>query len=267
MQNKKEASLGVFDSGVGGLTVVREILKQMPYESVLYYADTAHVPYGSRNPEELKGFAQVITSYLVTQGCKMIIIACNTSTSLAYESLKKSHSLPIIGVIEPGVQKALQTTKNLRIGVIGTEVTINSGAYQKLLRIKNPTVQVYAAACPLFVPLVEKGMIEDPDTEKVVYSCLKPLLAEKIDTLILGCTHYPFLQPVIEKIAGTGVKIVDPARETVTNVRDKLRELKLLAEKKEPVYRYVSSKDPEDFKARGSVFLGRDLGMVRELIL
>lgn len=267
MQENREAPLGVFDSGVGGLTVVREILKQMPYESILYYADTAHVPYGSRDPEELRRFAQDITSYLVTEGCKMILIACNTSTSLAYENLKNCFSLPIIGVIEPGAKKAVQTTKNLKIGVIGTVATINSGAYQEQLQAKNPAVQVYAEACPSFVPLVEKGIIEGAGTEKVVYACLKPLLTEKIDTLILGCTHYPFLRASIEKIAGPGVKIIDPAQETVSYALDKLKELNMLAEKKEPVYRYVSSKDPENFRVRGSVFLGRDLGMVKESIL
>lgn len=267
MLENREAPLGVFDSGVGGLTVVREILKQMPRESILYYADTAHVPYGSRDPQELKKFAKNITSYLVMQGCKMIIIACNTSTSLAYEELQTLFSLPIIGVIEPGVDKALKITKNLRIGVIGTVATINSGVYQKKLQAKNPHVQVIAAACPPFVPLVEKGIITGADAEKTVSSCLQPLLEKNIDTLILGCTHYPFLQPVMAKVIGSGIKIIDPAQETVRRAYEKLQELNLLVEKKEPVYNYISSKNPADFRARGSVFLGKDLGTVKEIHL
>jgi glutamate racemase len=267
MLENREAPLGVFDSGVGGLTVVREILKQMPNESILYYADTAHVPYGSRNPQELKGFARQITSYLVARKCKMIIIACNTSTSLAYEELQTLFSLPIIGVIEPGVEKALKTTKNLQIGVIGTVATINSGVYQRKLQTKNPDVQVYAAACPPFVPLVEKGTITGADTEKTVAHCLHPLLEENIDTLILGCTHYPFLQSVITKVLGPQVKIIDPAYETVRQAYGTLKELNLLAKGEKPVYNYVSSKKPADFRARGSVFLGKDLGTVKEIHL
>jgi len=267
MLEKKEAPLGVFDSGVGGLTVVREILKQIPSESILYYADTAHVPYGSRDPQELKGFARKITSYLVDQGCKMIIIACNTSTSLAYEDLQAFFPLPIIGVIEPGVEKALKATKNSRIGVIGTVATINSGVYQQKLQAKNPDAQVYAAACPPFVPLVENGLIAGADTENTVANCLSPLLEKNIDTLILGCTHYPFLQPVITKVIGSGIKVIDPACETVRKVGEKLKELKLFAQGANPSYHYVSSKSPQDFRARGSVFLGEDLGTVKKVIL
>ena len=267
MWEKREAPLGIFDSGVGGLTVVREILKQMPHESILYYADTAHVPYGSRNPQELKGFARKITSYLVTRQCKMIVIACNTSTSLAYEELQNLFSLPIIGVIEPGVEKALKTTKNLRIGVIGTVPTINSGVYQRKLQTKKTAVQVIAVPCPPFVPLVEKGITTGVNIEKTVARCLQPLLEKNIDTLILGCTHYPFLQPMIAKVMGPQVKIIDPAYETVRQAYEILKELNLLATGQNPVYNYVSSKNPADFRARGSVFLGRDLGTVKEIHL
>lgn len=267
MCGNKEAPLGVFDSGLGGLTVVREILRQMPHESIIYFGDTAHVPYGPRQPQELKGFAGNITDYLVKQGCKMILIACNTSTSLAYEDLKKAYALPIIGVIEPGVEKALGITRSQRIGVIGTEATIKSGAYQKLILAKNSTAQVYAEACPLLVPLVEKGILEGAEAKRGVAACLKPLLDKKIDTLILGCTHYPFLSSVISKIMGAEVSLVDPARETVARARDKLRELNLEAETAQPVYRYIASKEPESFQRRGSAFLGRDLGMVKEVHL
>lgn len=267
MSVNREAPLGVFDSGVGGLTVVREILKQMPGESIIYYGDTAHVPYGDREPQELKGFAQNITAYLVAQGCKMIIIACNTSTSLAYEELKSNFSLPIIGVIEPGVNKALLTTRNKQVGVIGTAATINSGVYQSKLQTKNPQVQVFAEACPPFVPLVERGSLRGVDTQGIIFNCLQPFLTKNIDTLILGCTHYPFLQTVIAKVLGTETQIIDPAHETVRYAYEMLKELNLLAQEGKPVYQYISSKDPQDFRAKGSVFLGRDLGTVKEVLL
>ena len=265
MWEKREAPLGIFDSGVGGLTVVREILKQMPHESILYYADTAHVPYGSRNPQELKGFARKITSYLVTRQCKMIVIACNTSTSLAYEELQNLFS-PIIGVIEPGVEKALKITKNLRIGVIGICPRLIVGFIKENCRLKILLFKYCSALFP-FVPLVEKGITTGVNIEKTVARCLQPLLEKNIDTLILGCTHYPFLQPVIAKVMGSQVKIIDPAYETVRQAYEILKELNLLATGQNPVYNYVSSKNPADFRARGSVFLGRDLGTVKEIHL
>jgi glutamate racemase len=265
MSEERNAPLGVFDSGVGGLTVVREIFKQMPGESIIYFGDTAHVPYGDRDPQELRSFARNITNYLVTQGCKMIIIACNTSTSLAYEELKSNFSLPIMGVIEPGVNKALMTTKNLRVGVIGTVVTIESGAYQQKLRAKNPDVQVYAQACPLFVPLVERGALRGPEIQDTVSGCLHPFSEKEIDTLILGCTHYPFLQPVIAKVLGAKTQLIDPAHETVRSAYEKLKELDLLADAGKPVYKFVSSNNPKEFRAKGRVFLGRDLGTVEEV--
>lgn len=267
MWEKGEAPLGVFDSGLGGLTVVREILQQMPHESILYYADTAHVPYGSRQPNELKGFAWDITAYLVAQKCKMVLIACNTSTSLAYDELKNSFSVPLIGVIEPGVARALEITQNRRIGVIGTEATMKSGVYQKKLQSQNSAIQVMAVACPPFVPLVEEGVISGAVVEKTVARYLRPLREKGIDTLILGCTHYPFLRPVIAQIMGPGVKIIDPASETVQQASRILRSLDLQTKGQDPVYVYVSSQDAENFRLKGSAFLGRNLGTVREIQL
>jgi len=267
MSVNREAPLGVFDSGVGGLTVVREILKQLPNESIIYYGDTAHVPYGDRDPQELKGFAHNITDYLFAQGCKMVIIACNTSTSLAFEELKNNFPLPIIGVIDPGVNKALEITKNMQIGVIGTAATINSGAYQRKLLAQKPQVQVYAKACPTFVPLVERGALRGADTEGTISDSLHPFLEKEIDTLILGCTHYPFLQAFIAKVLGPETQIIDPAHETVRCASEKLRELNLLAQEGQPSYSYISSSEPEEFRKKGSVFLGRDLGIVKEVLL
>lgn len=264
---EKKAPIGVFDSGVGGLTVVLEMLRQMPHESFIYYADTAHVPYGDREPEELKEFAFSITDFLVQQGCKMVIIACNTSTSIAYQDLKKAFSLPLIGVIEPGVDKALETTKNEKIGVIGTMATVNSGSYQKMLRSKNPRVEVTAMSCPLFVPLIEKGRTGGDEVYQAAYSYLEPMKRTGIDSLILGCTHYPFLLPMIKEILGPDVIPIDPARETVNRAREYLKEAGLLQEEGKVLHEYYASGDPESFGLVGGKFLKRDLGQVRGIIL
>ncbi len=261
------APVGVFDSGVGGLTVVLEMLRQMPYESLLYYGDTAHVPYGPREPQELKGFAFSITEHLVKQGCKMVIIACNTSTSLAYEELCAGFRIPIIGVIEPGVDKALETTKNMKVGVIATSATVNSGVYQNLLKQKNPDIDVFAASCPSFVPLVEAGKTEGEQAEAAAELYLRPLVEKGIDTLILGCTHYPFLLSVITKTIGPFVTSVDPARETVSRAKKTLEDIGGLRPEGEPMHRFCSSGDAVKFRKTATVFLGRDIGRAERVCL
>ena len=264
MREKELSPIGVFDSGVGGLTVVRELEAQLTYEDYIYYADTAHVPYGSREPWELKGFALSITAFLVEQGCKMIIIACNTSTSLAYADLASRCPVPFIGVIEPGVNEAIKVSKNGKIGVVGTLATVNSGVYQKMIKEKNPRTEVVAVPCPRFVPLVEEGRVEGSEVEEIAGIYLKPLQERGVDTLILGCTHYPFLRPVIERIMGEGVNIIDPARETVRRAAISLQNLGLvnpIETKKSPLF--YASGDPENFRKKGSSFLGRDLGPVK----
>jgi len=265
MNKNKLAPVGVFDSGIGGLTVVAEMLRQMPHESIIYYADTAHVPYGPRDPRELKGFAFGITRFLIDMGCKLVIIACNTSTSLAYEEMQTVYDVPLVGVIEPGVDRALQTTKNGRIGVIATEATIKSGSYQRMLTNKNAAVEVIARPCPLFVPFVEEGRLEGPEVERAARTYLAPLCEKDIDTLILGCTHYPFLLPVITQTTGPFVTPVDPARETVKRAVDRLRELDLLREEGAPVYRYYASGDAAVFQRMGGFFLKREIGPVEKV--
>jgi glutamate racemase len=268
MKEMELSPIGVFDSGVGGLTVIRELETQLPQENYIYYADTAHVPYGSREPQELKGFAQTITAFLVEQGCKMIVIACNTSTSLAYEELVSRFAVPIIGVIEPGVDGALKVSKNEKIGIIGTLATVNSGAYQRIIKKKNPQAEVVAVPCPRFVPLVEEGQVEGPEVDETAHIYLKPLQEKGVDTLILGCTHYPFLRPVIERIMGKGVNIIDPAWETVRRAGLSLQNLGLVnrnEDKQFPIF--YASGDPESFRKTGSRFLGRDLGPVKGISL
>lgn len=211
--------VGVFDSGVGGLTVAREITRQLPAETIIYFGDTAHVPYGSRPVDELILFADTIVGFLIAQGAKAIVDACNTTSAIALPYLRQKYSTPIIGVIEPGVEAALQATKNGRVGVIATEATIASDAHRRALLGREKEVQVFTRACPPFVPLVEAGIVAGPWVEGVVAECLEPLLQAGIDTLILGCTHYPFLAPVIQDLAGPRVTLVDPAAATVRKLK------------------------------------------------
>jgi len=267
MENINNAPIGVFDSGVGGLTVVRELLRQLPGESFIYYADTAHVPYGPRDPAELRTFADAITAFLVNQGCKMVIIACNTSTSLAYEFLQEKYTVPLIGVIEPGIERALAATVNKRIGVFATQATVNSGAFPRLIRAKDPSVEVTAVACPLFVPLVEAGEVAGSAALKAAQTYFQPLREKGVDSLILGCTHYPFLLPVIRQVTNKNVTIINPAEETVSKAVKILQEKGLMAAGHSGQRLYYASGDPEAFRIMGGRFLQQDLGKVRKITL
>jgi len=214
-ENKKgKAPIGVFDSGVGGLTVAREIMRNLPNERIVYFGDTARVPYGSKSKDTVIRYSRQIIRFLRTQDVKAIVIACNTASALALEEVEKELDIPIIGVVKPGAKVAAASTRNGRIGVIGTESTVNSHMYSQLICSYQKDIQVYGKACPLFVPLVEEGWLGDPVTEQVAKRYLDELLPKGIDTLILGCTHYPLLRPLIERLAGERVRLVDPAYET-----------------------------------------------------
>ena len=219
------APIGVFDSGVGGLTVAREIMRQIPDERIVYFGDTARVPYGSKSPNTIIRYSRQIIRFLRTKNVKAIVVACNTASAFALETIKPELDIPIIGVVKPGAKVAAQTTQNGKIGVIGTEGTIRSEIYTKTIHRENKDAQVMGRACPLFVPLVEEGWIKDPVTVAVAERYLQPFKESDIDTLILGCTHYPLLRSTVREIMGEGVNLVNPAYETA-------RELKqLLAEK------------------------------------
>lgn len=207
--------IGIFDSGVGGLTVVRFIFKKLPGERIVYFGDTAHLPYGSRTPEELIAFGEGIVSFLLQFRVKAIVAACNTSSSVSLPYLKKKFQVPLLGVLEPGVRAALSVTRNKRVGVIATAATVNSGAYPRAFAKEDPDVKVFVQACPLFVPLVEAGLVDSQEARDAAREYLTPLKEEGIDTLVLGCTHYPFLAPVITEVLGEEVRLVDPAEETV----------------------------------------------------
>ncbi len=264
-----EAPIGVFDSGVGGLTVAREIMRNLPNERIVYFGDTARVPYGSKSKDTVIRYSRQIIRFLQTQGVKAIVIACNTASALALETVEKEFDLPIIGVVKPGALVAAGTTKNGRIGVIGTESTINSHMYRQLILQYDPDITVYGRPCPLFVPLVEEGWLKDPVTEEVARRYLKDLLQHDIDTLILGCTHYPLLRSLIGRIAGDQVQLVNPAYETA-------RELGLLLGQKglanpgekapgrEP-YRFFVSDAADKFKNFANSILPYDIETTRKI--
>lgn len=229
MGKSANAPVGVFDSGVGGLTVAREIMRQLPGESLVYFGDTARVPYGSKSKNTVCKYSRQIVNFLLTKGVKAIVIACNTASALAKEEIQSMVDVPVIDVIEPGARMAAASTKNLNIGIVGTESTVKSGIYEKYLHQINPEITVVSKACPLFVPLVEEGLLEDRVTEDIVGRYLHEMKEYEIDAMVLGCTHYPLLRGVIGREMGEGVKLVNPAYETAKSLKELLREKDLLA--------------------------------------
>ena len=242
------ASIGVFDSGVGGLTVAREIMRQMPEERIVYFGDTARVPYGSKSKDTIIGFSRQIAKFLQTKDVKAIVIACNTATAFALETLQKEFSIPIIGVVKPGANVAAEVTRNGRIGVIGTKGTINSNIYTEYLHELNPELQVFPRACPLFVPLVEEGWIYDSVTIEVAERYFSELKGYGIDTLVLGCTHYPLIRHVLQKIIGEEVTLVNPAYETARRLKAVLAENDLISDKREGEHLFYVSDGAQAFK-------------------
>ena len=216
------APIGVFDSGIGGLTVAREIMRQIPGETIIYFGDTARVPYGNKSKKTIITYSRQIVRFLQTKDVKAIVIACNTASAFALEAVAKEVSIPVIGVVKPGAKVAAKATKNGNIGIIGTEGTINSGIYNSYLSEINQGVKVYGKACPLFVPLVEEGWLTDPITVEVAKRYMNDLLAYDIDTLVLGCTHYPLIRNIIGSIVGDKVTMVNPAFETAIELRQVL---------------------------------------------
>lgn len=218
----KSAPIGVFDSGVGGLTVVREIMRQIPNEKIIYFGDTARVPYGNKSQDTVTRFSEQIVRFLRTFRVKTIVVACNTASAYALDTLERDIDIPIIGVVKPGAKVAAETTKNGRIGVIATEATIGSRIYNKYIQELNNNVFIYGKACPLFVPLVEEGLLEDPVTDEIARRYLNELIDIDIDTLILGCTHYPIIRSTLGRIMGSGVTLVNPAYETARELKELL---------------------------------------------
>lgn len=251
----RNAPVGVFDSGVGGLTVAREIMRQIPQESIVYFGDTARVPYGSKSKETIINFSRQIVKFLQTQDVKAIVVACNTASAFALETIKKELEIPVIGVIKPGAKTASEATKNNRIGVIGTEGTINSGIYSQYLYEINPKVQVYTKACPLFVPLVEENWLYDSVTIEIAERYLSELKSYNIDTLVLGCTHYPLIRHTLQRVMGEDVKLVNPAYETALALKRSLDEKELSSTCEYAKHKFYVSDGAEKFRAFANTIL------------
>lgn len=251
-KNSRNLPVGVFDSGVGGLTVVREIMRQIPKERIVYFGDTARVPYGSKSKETVTKYSRQIVRFLKTQQVKAIVIACNTASAYALETIEKELDIPIIGVVKPGAKTAVEATRNQRVGVIATEGTIGSEIYTQYIQNRNPEVEVIGKACPLFVPLVEEGLLEDPVTDEIAQRYLGSLKDVGIDTLILGCTHYPLIRSTVGRVMGEQVTLVNPAYETAIELKHLLEEKQLLSLEKPALgtnqYQFFVSDGAEKFQ-------------------
>lgn len=252
MMKDRTAPVGVFDSGIGGLTVAREIMRQLPNEKMIYFGDTARVPYGSKSKETVTRYSRQIVRFLQAQQVKAIVVACNTASAYALDEIEKETDIPMVGVVKPGAKTAVETTRNGQIGVIGTEGTIGSGIYSRYIQDMNPDIRVTGKACPLFTPLVEEGLWEDPVTDEIARRYLEELIDIGIDTLILGCTHYPLIRSTVGKIMGEKVALVNPAYETARELK-KLLEAKGIQNKETPGlgedrYRFYVSDAAEKFK-------------------
>ena len=250
--DKNKLPIGVFDSGVGGLTVVREIMRQIPNERIVYFGDTARVPYGSKSRETVTKYSRQILRFLKAQGVKAIVVACNTASAYALEQLEEETDLPMLGVVKPGAKTAVQATHNGKIGVIATEGTIGSEIYTRYIEQLNRGMEVLGKACPLFVPLVEEGLLEDPVTDEIAQRYLGSLKDSGIDTLILGCTHYPLIRSTVKRVMGEGVTLVNPAYETARELKELLDQKQLLCEKRPSLetnqYQFYVSDGAEKFQ-------------------
>lgn len=248
----KDAPIGVFDSGVGGLTVAREIMRQIPNEKIIYFGDTARVPYGSKSQDTVTRFSKQIVRFLQTFQVKTIVVACNTASAYALDELEREIDIPIIGVVKPGAKTATEVTRNGRIGVIATEATIGSQIYTKYIKELNKDVTIYGKACPLFVPLAEEGLWEDPVTDEIARRYLTELIDIDIDTLILGCTHYPLIRSTLGRVMGEHVTLVNPAYETARELKEMLAERGILNEESPKLganpYQFYVSDSAEKFK-------------------
>lgn len=260
-----EKPIGIFDSGIGGLTVLKEIKKILPRESFMYVADTAHVPYGGKKPEQIKSYALSICRYLERRGVKMIVMGCNFSSSVALRDAQEKCRVPVLGLIDGAARKALQTTKNKKIGILATAGTVKASAYQKAFKHLSPQVKFYARGCPDFVPLVESGILNGDRTHAAAQKYLHGILKNNVDTVVLGCTHYPLLLPVLKEIAGKKITFVDPASAISKKVKAVLTRENLLNDstRVKPHDEFIATGSDASLKNYGSLFLGYPIPRVK----
>jgi glutamate racemase len=259
----RKSPIGVFDSGLGGLTVFKALSRRMPEESLVYFGDTAHVPYGSKSPEAIERFSTEVARFLAARGIKLLVVACNTSSAWALPAIRRAVKIPVIGVIEPGARAALAVSRGGCIGIIGTEATVKSNAYPKAIARQAGRVKTESQACPLFVPLVEEGWWSGPVVEAVAKKYTAPLKRARVDTLILGCTHYPYLKPVLARVMGPRVRLIDSAEETAVETQRVLSDRGLRAPNGRRGGReFYASDSPERFKRLARRMLGPGVSRV-----
>ena len=264
MNNFSQEPIGVFDSGLGGLTVVKELIHHLPNERIVYFGDTARVPYGTKSGETIIRYSREIVRALLKYKVKMVVVACNTASSLALDVLKKEFDLPILGVIEPGAKKAVEVTRNKRVGIIATSSTVQSGKYAKKIVQLDKNIVVTSQSCPLFVPLVEEGWFEHAVTFQVAQQYLEGMKKNRIDTLILGCTHYPLLKSVLHNVMGPKVQLVDSAQEVALQVKALLTKDRLLRTRLRPgQHTFIVTDEPKQFQRLAMRFLGGGVKNVR----
>jgi len=260
---KTNRAIGVFDSGIGGLTVVRSLMERLPFENIIYFGDTARVPYGIKSVETINRYAAQITEFLIKKDVKLLIVACNTMAAVAYQTIIDLSTVPVLEVIDASARIATKSTRTKSIGVIGTPATINSNAYARAIHLLDKEAKVFSQACPLFVPLVEEGWFDHPATKLIVQEYLKPVIAEQIDTLVLGCTHYPLLKPLLQDILGPQVNLIDSAEAMADIAADLINKQNIGNQNcLPPDYVFYVSDLPYRFQTIGERFLGRTLGPV-----
>ena len=263
-----ELQIGVFDSGLGGLTAVRELMQILPGENIVYFGDTARVPYGTRSRDTIRTFAVQDLRFLLEQDLKAVLVACGTVSSVALPELQQMTTIPVIGVVQPTAVAACKATKNKKIGILGTSATVKSGSYQSAIAEIDPEISVTATACPLFVPLVENGYLEGQITELAAMEYIKPLQDAGVDTVILGCTHYPLLKPVLSKLFGDGVSLIDSGREAALSLAEVLQKDGKLSQQSEGKRRYFVSDEVSNFSNIAGMFLERSIdGQVEKVTI
>lgn len=259
--------IGVFDSGIGGLTVLKELVKELPGEGIIYLGDTARVPYGIRSPETVTRYSIENTSFLVSKGIKMLIVACNTASAVSLDSIRERFNMPVLGVISPGARAAVAATRNKKIAVIGTEATINSSAYIKHIKSLSPDIEVTGLPCPLFVPIVEEGLNDDEIARLVAKRYLNGLVDKEIDTLVLGCTHYPLLKDVISETVGKDIVLIDSAVETAKEAKRLIQTTGIYSNEKSVLRKFYVTDSPERFKRVGERFLGQKIDDIEQIYI
>lgn len=266
MNINTNCAIGVFDSGIGGLTVVRALMERLPFENIIYFGDTARVPYGIKSVETINRYAAQITDFLIQKKVKLLIVACNTMAAVAHQTIADLSPVPVLEVIDASARMAIQSSRNKSIGVIGTPATINSKAYARAIHLLNKDAKVFSQACPMLVPLVEEGWFDHPATELIAREYLKPVITEQVDTLVLGCTHYPLLKPLLQDIMGGAVTLIDSA-EAMADIAADLIATQNIGNRQAlpPEHLFCVSDLPNRFQTIGERFLGRTLERV-ELI-